>query len=88
MKGSSRFYKSELDMKSSKRQISAILAERRQRFADLATKLFVAPTTLSSWLNGRHPPPKDFLRKVEEVLRLAPGSLATNGSHQPNTNEK
>lgn len=49
----------------------------------LAQKLGVAPTSLSGWLCGSHPPPNDLFERIEKALKLSPGSLnadATGGA--------
>lgn len=51
------------------------LARVELTHADLAVKLGVAPTTLSTWLRGAHPPPPDLTERIERALRLPTGRL-------------
>jgi hypothetical protein len=51
------------------------LARQRLTKADLAKKLGRPPTTLSSWLLGRHPAPPGLGREIETALGLPPGAL-------------
>ena len=53
------------------------LALRQMNQADLAQALRVAPTTLSSWLAGRHPAPSDLAFQIEAALGLPAGALDT-----------
>lgn len=41
----------------------------------LARELAVPPSTLSTWLHGVAPAPKDLTERIEVALRLSPGSL-------------
>ena len=38
--------------------------------------LGVPPSTFSEWLSGARPAPRDLRERVEEGLKLAPGSLS------------
>lgn len=46
----------------------------------LAMKLGVAPTSLSGWLCGRHPAPKDLAERIERALKIPRGTLSAGGS--------
>ena len=55
--------------------IDVELARLRWRKRDLAEKLGVRDTTFSGYLNGAHPLPPGLLSKIEQKLKLAPGTL-------------
>lgn len=52
------------------------LARRGWRQADLAEKLGIRPTTLSSWLSGSYDGPPDLTQRIEVALGLDGGALA------------
>ncbi|MHB1845349.1 MAG: helix-turn-helix domain-containing protein [Deltaproteobacteria bacterium] len=51
------------------------LARRNITQQRLALKIHVSPTTLSGWLRGAHPPPKDLAARIEKRLRIPRGRL-------------
>ena len=51
------------------------LAERQLSQGELARKLNVAPSTLSSWVNGLATPPNNWIRRIEQALGLPGGAL-------------
>jgi transcriptional regulator with XRE-family HTH domain len=53
------------------------LARRNMTKRRLAEKLDLPPSTLSTWLNGGAPPPKDLAARIESALRLEAGELST-----------
>jgi len=55
-------------MRIDKTQIKHALVERNWTFTRLAQELHVPATTLSSWLNNRHPAPSDLLARIRRVL--------------------
>jgi transcriptional regulator with XRE-family HTH domain len=54
------------------------LARRNMTKRRLAERLDLPPSTLSTWLNGGAPPPKDLAARIESALRLKPGELSTS----------
>lgn len=50
---------------------------------DLAKRLDVPVSTLSSWLRGVSPPPPDLLRRIEHALDIPPNALACGGAQAP-----
>jgi transcriptional regulator with XRE-family HTH domain len=57
------------------------LARKDMVQADIAKMIGTMPTTLSSWLNGRHAAPGDLARRIERALGIRAGALsATRGT--------
>lgn len=52
------------------------LARAELTHAELAMRLGVAPTTLSTWLRAAHPAPADLAERIERSLHLRRGTLA------------
>ena len=57
--------------------LSVELARAGMRQRDLAARMGVAPTTLSTWLNGAHPAPTDLAERIERALALRLGALTS-----------
>jgi transcriptional regulator with XRE-family HTH domain len=55
--------------------VAVALAKSGMSQRDLAHRLGVADTTLSGWLCGAHPPPKDLAVLIEEALGMRRGEL-------------
>lgn len=60
-----------LDAVALRMEMARMAMTRRQ----LACELQVRPSTLSSWLNGASPAPKDLAARIEAAMRLRPGTL-------------
>lgn len=58
-----------------RRALRVELARAELTHADLAARLGVAPTTLSTWLRAAHPAPPDLSQRIERALRLRRGAL-------------
>jgi len=63
-------------------QLRIELARHQMHLVDLAQIIGVPPTTLSSWLNGRHPGPNDLSTRIEKELGLELGSLTSDGNER------
>jgi transcriptional regulator with XRE-family HTH domain len=51
------------------------LARRNMRQQALAHLLGVAPSTLSGWLHGAYPPPKNLAARIEAALKVKRGRI-------------
>jgi transcriptional regulator with XRE-family HTH domain len=58
------------------------LARQNMTRRSLAERLAVPPSTLSSWLHGAAPAPRNLAARIENALRLEPGALTRNHSVQ------
>lgn len=59
------------------------LARKGWRQTDLAAKIGVRPTTLSSWLSGAYVGPPDLMKRLEAALGLPTGALAMTAESAP-----
>jgi ribosome-binding protein aMBF1 (putative translation factor) len=57
------------------RRLNVELARLGLRRLDLARKLRVPRTTLSTWLTRASTPPSDLGRRIEKALKLPDGTL-------------
>ncbi len=60
---------------TSRTTLNIELARAGLNQTQLAQKLATPSTTLSDWLRGAHPGPKDLLERIERALGLPVGAL-------------
>jgi predicted transcriptional regulator len=60
----------------SRKRLKAALAMVGRPQHSLAPELGVSASALSAWLNQTNPAPRDLRQRLEELLKLEPGSLA------------